>query len=37
MKTSEIEGEILNRECVQSSIQRQFGLSIDQRQIPPAE
>ncbi len=37
MKTSEIEGEILNRECVQSSIRRQFGLSSDHRCVPPAE
>ncbi len=37
MKTSEIEGEILNRESVQSSIRRQFGLSTDHRRIPPAE
>ena len=37
MKTSEIEGEILNRESVQSSIRRHFGLSTDHRRIPPAE
>lgn len=37
MKTSEIEGEILDRESVQSSIRRQFGLSTDPRKIPPAE
>lgn len=37
MKTSEIEGEILSRESVQSSIRRQFGLSTDHRRIPPAE
>ena len=37
MKTSEIEGEILNRESVQSSIRRQFGLSSDSRRVPPAE
>ena len=37
MKTSEIEGEILNRESVQSSIRRQFGLSTDSQRIPPAE
>lgn len=37
MKTSEIEGEILNRESVQSSIRRQFGLSTDHRRVPPAE
>lgn len=37
MKTSEIEGEILDRESVQSSIRRQFGLSSDSRRVPPAE
>jgi Fic family protein len=37
MKTSEIEGEILNRDSVQSSIRRHFGLSTDHRRIPPAE
>jgi Fic family protein len=37
MKTSEIEGEILNRDSVQSSIRRQFGLATDPRRIPPAE
>lgn len=37
MKTSEIEGEFLNRERVQSSLLRQFGLTTDQRRIPPAE
>ena len=37
LKTSEIEGEILNRESVQSSIRRQFGLATDHRKIPPAE
>ncbi len=37
LKTSEIEGEILNRESVQSSIRRNFGLSTDSRKIPPAE
>jgi Fic family protein len=35
--TSEIEGEILNRASVQSSIRRQFGLATDKRRIPPAE
>jgi Fic family protein len=34
--TSEIEGEILNRACVQSSIRRQFGLAADKRRIAPA-
>ena len=37
LTTSEIEGEILNRASVQSSIQRQLGLAADQRRIPPAE
>ncbi|MFN0011746.1 MAG: Fic family protein [Phycisphaerales bacterium] len=35
--TSEIEGEILNRESVQSSIRRQLGLASDRRHVPPAE
>ena len=37
LKTSEIEGEYLNRESVQSSIRRHFGLATDARRIPPAE
>jgi Fic family protein len=37
LKTSEIEGEILDRVSVQSSLRRQFGLGTDERQIPPAE
>lgn len=37
MKTSEIEGEYLNRESLQSSIKRHFGLESDPRKIPPAE
>ena len=37
LKTSEIEGEILNRDSVQSSLRRQFGLETDHRRIPPAE
>jgi Fic family protein len=37
VKTSEIEGEYLNRESVQSSIRRNFGLSADARRIPSAE
>jgi len=32
--TSEIEGEILDRASVQSSIRRQFGLSTDRRRVP---
>ncbi len=35
--TSEIEGEILNRDSLQSSIRRNFGLTTDNRKIPPAE
>lgn len=37
LKTSEIEGEILDRDSVQSSIQRQFGLKPPNRKIRPAE
>jgi Fic family protein len=37
LKTSEIEGKILNRESVQSSIRRQIGLETDNRRVPPAE
>jgi Fic family protein len=37
LKTSEIEGEYLNRESVQSSIRRNFGLDTDARRIPAAE
>jgi len=37
MNTSEIEGEVLNRDSLQSSIRRNFGLSTDHRKIPPAE
>ena len=37
LKTSEIEGEILNRDSVQSSLRRQFGLETDARRVPPAE
>lgn len=37
LKTSEIEGEYLNRDSLQSSILRQFGLKSDNRRIQPAE
>ncbi|MCF7817045.1 MAG: Fic family protein [Kiritimatiellales bacterium] len=37
LKTSAIEGEFLNRDSLQSSIRRQFGLEADGRRIPPAE
>ena len=36
-KTSEIEGEILDRDSLQSSLRRNFGLGGDDRRIPPAE
>ena len=36
-KTSEIEGEILNRDSLHSSIRRQFGLQSDGRKVPPSE
>src|SRR5665213_2562884 len=37
LKTSQIEGEVLNRDSVQSSLKRQFGLGQDGRPVPPAE
>jgi Fic family protein len=37
VKTSEIEGEILNRDSVQSSLRYQFGLGPDDLRVPPAE
>lgn len=39
LKTSEIEGEILNRDSLQSSIKRNFGITNVQipKKIPPAE
>ncbi len=37
LKTSEIEGEFLDRESLQSSIRRQFGLVTDHRRVGPAE
>ncbi|MGC2810584.1 MAG: Fic family protein, partial [Bradyrhizobium sp.] len=37
VQTSAIEGEVLNRESVQSSVRQHFGLGSDQRRIPPAE
>ncbi len=36
LKTSEIEGEVLDRESVQSSIQRQCGLKIPNKKISSA-
>ena len=35
--TSEIEGEILDRASVQSSIRKQLGLTADERRVRPAE
>src|SRR5271165_4121426 len=35
--TSEIEGEILDRASVQSSIQRQLGLAADDRRVSPSK
>jgi Fic family protein len=37
LKTSEIEGEYLNRDSVQASIRRNFGLDTDYRRVKPAE
>ena len=37
LKTSEIEGEYLNRDSLQSSVRRQFGLQTDNGTISPAE
>lgn len=38
LKTSEIEGELLNRESLQSSVRKVFGLQVkNQNTIPPAE
>jgi Fic family protein len=37
IKTSEIEGEVLNRESVQSSIKRNLGFATDKKKIAPAE
>jgi Fic family protein len=37
VKTSEIEGEILNRDSVQSSLRHQFGLGPESANIPAAE
>ncbi len=37
LTTSEIEGEILDRASVQSSIRKQLGFSADQRKSKPAE
>jgi len=37
LKTSEIEGEYLDRDSLQSSIKRNLGLAVDRRKVPPAE
>jgi Fic family protein len=37
MNTSEIEGEYLNRDSVQSSIKQNLGLANEKRKVPPAE
>lgn len=37
IKTSQIEGELLNRDSVQSSLRREFGLDTEQRRILPGE
>jgi Fic family protein len=37
LKTSEIEGEILDRDSVQSSLRRQFGLDDSTLRVSPAE
>lgn len=37
LKSAEVEGEILQRESLQSSIQRHFGLITGEKKIPPEE
>lgn len=37
LKTSEIEGEILNRESVQSSIKKNLGFAVNPKKVAPAE
>ena len=37
LTTSAIEGEVLDRDSIQSSIRRHFGLQTDKRRIEPAE
>lgn len=37
LKTSEIEGEYLDRDSIQSSIKKNLGLHVDKRKIAPAE
>ena len=37
LKTSEIEGELLDRGSLQSSVRKHFGLKTDHRKVSPAE
>lgn len=37
LRSSEIEGELLDRDSLQSSLRRHFGLAADHRRVPPAE
>lgn len=37
LKTSEIEGEFLNRDSLQTSLRQQFGLVSDSQRVPAAE
>lgn len=37
LTTTAIEGEVLDRDSVQSSLRRQFGLTVDRRRAGPAE
>ena len=37
LKTSEIEGEYLNRDSIQTSIRKNLGIDTDKRKVPPAE
>ncbi len=37
LKTSEIEGEYLDRDSIQSSIKKNLGLKVDKKKIAPAE
>jgi len=37
LKTSEIEGQILDRDSVEASLRRHFGLQTDARRVGPAE
>lgn len=37
LKSSEIEGEYLNRDSIRASLRRQFGLATDHRKVDPGE